>query len=580
MKRTRMGITTIVFYVMVFLILQNNISNTGNTVANNIDGIKNNQLQLKQVRQQRGYLEITSDQQLQQTAISEGWGGDGTESNPYLIENYLFEDPLLNSKTFDAVNNTFYYPFGGFSEFDIVLDQISLHVTVQNNSFTHAVLVSNSLNINILQNEWSRVAKPSNLFVAYSQRINISGNNFDGSNDHCASFPRMNFSPRVVLFTSLALVHKNLFEKDLGCLPIQQIMIDSTTGDWANPDGVTISANLFRNSDVAINARVSMTVLNNHFETGDFAILMNDRGGYYKNNNFVVSEIGVTGKQNYNGTIKFIDAFYDGPSAEMRIRGSYESNFYSTWIGPDDDNDGVVDNAFQVGLFALDLTPSTTPFPGYFETWDLGDEGDGDGPNYVLISASVFSSLVLLSVGGSQVFQRVRDSKQIFQGDLQGKPREIIKEIFKSQTVLYYTLIGQNRIKDSEIENNLKEAIPKSIYDFKFLLHPIRLSMTKLLYENMELTSIDMKNILDVSWNDYTTHATALKNKKYISIDDQFVEGAKRNVLRLEPPGIEQYKLLTDLLHLFLDNSTDYQAYIETAQLKMEGMDPSLYPQD
>ncbi len=68
------------------------------------------------------------------------------------------------------------------------------------------------------------------------------------------------------------------------------------------------------------------------------------------------------------------------------------------------------------------------------------------------------------------------------------KQRKIISEIFQSRTSLYYYVMGQKTIKNNEMQEKIQNAIPKDIYQYKFLLHPVRLSMTKVLYENLKMT--------------------------------------------------------------------------------------------
>lgn len=520
-----------------------------------------------------GFLEVTSDQQLEDLAQKESWSGDGSKKHPFVVENYIFDQSQNGSDIFDQAISGIYYIYPGFTTFNLIMQNINLHVKLQNNQFTFSVLIVNSPNVDIIGNEWINPSNPSNLFVSSSENL-IRDNFFGGNNLECTNDTQAKPFPRVVIKgPDMEVVH-NLFDIDKGCHRIVQMLVIGIGGK--------VQYNLFRTSDIAIEMKTGkVEVTNNDFEVGDFAIILNNQVVNSTNNNFYSSAIGSQGDQNYTGMIKaYTESFYL-PGHESKMVDCYitaKSNYYSNWINPDENHDGIVDKPYSIcspdnGALKIntDATPSTTPFDGYYE---YSPNESGLTQNQIIIGLGTIFAII----GVMGVIIQSKKSKPVFNGQLIGKPAEIVKDLFKSQTILYYTLIGQSRIADKELEEEVKNSIPRDFLHFKFLLHPIKLSITKLLYENLEFTSIEIKNILDVSWNDYYTHAGALQKKGYIRVEDEFVDGIKRQMLRLEPKGIEEYKVLTELLHLFLDNSTDYKAYIEVAQRKMETIDRDLYP--
>ncbi|MCE7737592.1 MAG: hypothetical protein GPJ54_22065 [Candidatus Heimdallarchaeota archaeon] len=147
---------------------------------------------------------------------------------------------------------------------------------------------------------------------------------------------------------------------------------------------------------------------------------------------------------------------------------------------------------------------------------------------------------------------------------LSDKQEDIISKIFKSQTSIYFYVMGRAKEGGGFDTNDIPLTIPKDIYNYKFLLHPIRLSMAKLLYENMQMTSIELKTMLEVSTNDINTHINALQKKGYIHTEHKFVEGSRKLIVTLKPFGSEQFKILIDLLHLFLDNSSNYDELLQS----------------
>ena len=198
-----------------------------------------------------------------------------------------------------------------------------------------------------------------------------------------------------------------------------------------------------------------------------------------------------------------------------------------------------------------------------------------EGPDILLLWITLGSTLV----AGILVYNRyfTKKSKIIL---TPGKSRELIQELFQSQSTLYFLLMGQSSIKDKHVENEIKKAIPHKIYDFKFLLQPVRLSITKVLFENIRLSSVELKEILEVSWNEYRNNITALQKKRYVDIVEGFEDAKVTQFVSLTQLGIESYKILTDLLHLFLDNTPDYQNYIREAQSLIDDPDKDVYPKN
>lgn len=548
---------------------------------------------------QHSSIQITSDADLKQVAKTENWKGDGTEKNPIMIQRYIFSDqPIVNSAIFTEVSNNFQYLFRGFTSFNLILTNISLYVKIESNNFNSSVLIVNSGNITINANSWVNQWNPNNLFIATTwqksdaatpvkdNNIRITDNTFFGSNEFCTIEGDFRPSPRVVLYGGGFTIHHNIFEMDVGCYPTQNIFIENTVDplrDQPTKRHVTsITNNLFKASDYAIiSGGADIDISNNDFEVGDFAIIGFTPVFKILHNNFYVSHLGNQGKQNYTDVDFFYSYFYyprDNPlkngyygDATWGSSGIIGINYYSNWVFPDRDNDGIVDRPLN-NVAQPFREASTKPFPGY-------DEVNNDNREPILqIVIGTIIGLLAVGFGLKKIDSAMQSRKVIYDGDLHGTPKAFIKELFQSQTLLYYTLVGQSRLGDKDLESNIRQGIPRNILEFKFLLHPLRLSMTKLLYENLELSSVDIKDILNISWNDYTTHTTALKKKGYINVTDRFIEGNKRQILTLEPKGIQEYKVLLDLLHLFLDNSTDLNAYIQTAQQRLEQSDPDLYP--
>jgi len=74
----------------------------------------------------------------------------------------------------------------------------------------------------------------------------------------------------------------------------------------------------------------------------------------------------------------------------------------------------------------------------------------------------------------------------------------------------------------------------------------------KFLYKNFIASSVDIKNELNISWGEYTSHIAALEKKGFISTETNFVNGVKANVVYLEEIGRKEFEALIGLLQEFL----------------------------
>lgn len=536
------------------------------------------------------YLEITSDDQLKDMAQKNGWKGDGSYDNPIIIENYNFTEIKKNPQIANDIKSSENYLQTDFNEFNLVITNIVSSITLRNNQFTSAVLfnVSNAYSnidiqrILIIKNKWINPSNPNNLFTIGNNFL-ISFNTFSGSLNKCEN-GLTDLPARVYTNGVENMFDRNIFESDYGCFPIQNILMHQPIprGSGVLLHKTTIRDNLFLSNNLSLNIQtISVIVDNNDFFVKQYAIATNFITSLLiTHNNFYISDETNTYSLE-NGSFPFIIGTYNIPKVTclpgFSSCGSttiLNSNYYSNWVTPDKDSDGIVDMPYTHQYVQMkDLYPYTKPFSTYYNP--IPDKTSYWKP--ILIISSV---LFLFGISYSTLYPKYQKSKAIYSGDLPGNTKSFIKELFQSQTVLYYTLVGQSKIGDKEIEKEVKGVIPHDIMNYKFLFHPVRLSIIKLLYENLELTSMELKDILRISWNDYYTYAYSLGKKGYIKIEDQFVDGNKRQVLSIENKGIEEYKVLIDLMHLFLDNSVDYQAYIEAAQRKMDSIDQDLYPKD
>ena len=96
--------------------------------------------------------------------------------------------------------------------------------------------------------------------------------------------------------------------------------------------------------------------------------------------------------------------------------------------------------------------------------------------------------------------------------------------------------------------------VPEEFYEKKFLFNPYRLSIIRLLMKYPKLSTVEIKNTLDLSWNTFNSHLLALKNKNFVFIDHTMDEEGMATYVSLQPDALNEFKNLTSMLRLFLES--------------------------
>lgn len=109
-----------------------------------------------------------------------------------------------------------------------------------------------------------------------------------------------------------------------------------------------------------------------------------------------------------------------------------------------------------------------------------------------------------------------------------------------------------------KVENSyivLGDNFPPELLKEKFLLHPVRLAIFKILTNNIQMSSSELRLRLGISWGDYSSHTKALTKTGYIRLEDKMIDGLKKQVISLELSGITKYRYLVGLISEYLDES-------------------------
>lgn len=162
----------------------------------------------------------------------------------------------------------------------------------------------------------------------------------------------------------------------------------------------------------------------------------------------------------------------------------------------------------------------------------------------------------------------------------QGKIDNIIYNSAKDFELSDYsmlTLISGIKQVDNNSQKYLPDDIPQELIKYRYLMHPIRLTIMKLLnYENKMISST-IRSRLGTSWGEYRTHLKSLEEKGYIMINDDFnEEGSVVQVVYIEEVGRLEYQTLFHLLQEFTAQQSPYNNI--SSQDPFDPDNKNLYP--
>ena len=141
----------------------------------------------------------------------------------------------------------------------------------------------------------------------------------------------------------------------------------------------------------------------------------------------------------------------------------------------------------------------------------------------------------------------IRQSKEFISSD--------VLEIIKSSTLFSAEQYEKESIIESVTEYKTVVnpeklvSLPREITKHQFLLNPVRLSIMKILSENTNYESSDIRKELGISWGKYTSHLTAMEKEGYISSQTDFVESNTRKIIQAEAKGLNAFEDLKQILY-------------------------------
>ncbi|MHA2338580.1 MAG: right-handed parallel beta-helix repeat-containing protein [Candidatus Hodarchaeales archaeon] len=227
-----------------------------------------------------------------------------------------------------------------------------------------------------------------------------------------------------------------------------------------------------------------------------------------------------------------------------------EHNYWSDWISPDENVDGIVDVPYLINGIAVNIDNQPV---ASIETIQIlmSSEFHSDENNIndefleildfnsslapILIVVSLFT---VIAIPTYKIYQTIanRAITNLITGTL--------NEMIGFAPPLLVAIING----DQEISAETEDVVPIELQKFKFLLNPIKLAVIKVLYQYSSYPAYIVRELLQISWGKFSSHTKSLIEKGYISSQEEFYDGSPTRILRIERLGRIEYQELRDVL--------------------------------
>ena len=126
---------------------------------------------------------------------------------------------------------------------------------------------------------------------------------------------------------------------------------------------------------------------------------------------------------------------------------------------------------------------------------------------------------------------------------------------------MIFTLMGTSNNSRDNNEYN----IPSELLNYRYLMHPIRLAILKILVQEIQMPANEIREILGLKPSEFRNHLISLEERGYLTLEDRFnPHGTVFRYALIEDHGKQEFQKLFELLREFMKEDSPFQAILNT----------------
>ena len=189
---------------------------------------------------------------------------------------------------------------------------------------------------------------------------------------------------------------------------------------------------------------------------------------------------------------------------------------------------------------------------------------------YYIGAGAIFTTTIFSVVTFRKKKALTKTLNKIFSSEL----ISTVSQNFELSSTALVALITKNNVN---IDEDTIQSLPRELLNFKYLMHPIRMGILKLLAANDTLPSAEVRQILGITWGEYYTHLQSLETKGYIETSHTFNENTDLTVtLFITEYGRIEYEKFMKILKDYVNKDAPIRVFLSNQ--KQPVYDTTLYP--
>jgi hypothetical protein len=458
-------------------------------------------IEKNEVYNESSIISIENNEALNSSRITNNWKGTGDINDPIIISGLKIADPwafwqvsLINTSLYVKIENNFI----SARKFAIQIQSAS-NIILENNIimdfFNGGIMIDRVQNLTIL----------NNTIIGKGTAINLAQSNYSIIQNNTIK-SEYNYGINVAAGSYHALIEKNIIYETQYGMELQYVTANST-----------ISGNLFQNC-VALAVKINSNVYN-LFEYNTF---------YYCQNPFYICTPTPIVIRYNNFILKDQESDFGLVYDNIVVYG----NFYSSWVEPDLDEDGIIDRPKPLNPNThLDLTPSAKLFPENRIQITTNISFDTNKMSDITLSINDLSSNYLVNWTPciTNIKYPILYTLNLYCPDFESKLKiwqgynktEYIFNASKYNTLINCRFtIGASYINEENIEIQLLESVSSTIIDIR--REDVQYTFTTFVIDEFDL---NIKPLYDEFGNSFSYSVILIPNIKNKNINDYRVNG-------------------------------------------------------